>query len=630
MKTNLLKSLITMIILLFIISASVNAQALTGNKIVGPTGDYKSLADAIADVNTKGVTGTLTLLIDADLTETGGIEVLSTTLTGNNKLIIKPNAGKTPTVTFTSVATSGNKSNAGFTVTGSTTNVGNITIDGSNAANGTTRDMAWVLDDSQSGRFVIKLNGEADDITIKNLKILANAILPTSSSGSRTYGINCLATATGAQDRLTIQNCQIGSNTSSFYYAIYKPDGGTFPYGSNLNISKNDIFAQHKGLSVWGSDGTSNINDNKISVIGHPTGTYVQNSINGIYTESWKGTLNIFNNKVITLKAKALNQTALRHLYGIIVYYASGSGITGQTANVYNNFISDFSYEGDNSTAASEVVGIVVDALDQIVNVYFNTIYMNNASTATNPIYGIRVYDDAGLQANIKNNIVVNNVNQENAYAIFVDPIVNNALKLSDYNDLFVSGANANVGYYNGAKQKTLADWKTASSKDANSISINPANPFGGQGQLTSLTNLHWVSKPVSSFAGTPISGITTDIDGDTRSTTKPYMGADEGPTPLSIERDLNVIPSEFSLMQNYPNPFNPSTFIKFHLAKDGMTSLKVYDILGKEVATLVDQHLFAGSYTVQFNADNFSSGIYFYRLSAGSFSETKRMTLIK
>lgn len=628
MKNRL--QILAMGILLFVTPLLINAQALTGNKIVGPTGDYTSLAAAITDINTKGVTGTLTLLIDADLTEAGGLEVLSTTLTGNNKLVIKPNASKTPTITFTTVATSGNKSNAGFTVSGATTNVGNITIDGSNTTNGTTRDMTWALNDATNGRFVIKLNGEADDITVKKLKIIATAILPTTSSGSRTYGINCLATATGAQDRLTVQNCQIGSSTSAFYYSIYKPDGGTFPYGANLNVAQNNLFGQHKGLSIWGSDGTSNIINNVISVPGHPTGAYVQNSINGIYVESWKGTVNIANNKVVTLKAKALSQAALRHLYGIIVYYASNSGNTGQTANVYNNFVSDFYYEGDATTAASEIVGIAVDALDQIVNVYFNTVYMNNSATATNPIYGIRVYDDAGQQANIKNNIVVNVVNQDNAYAMYVDPIVNNALKTSDYNDLFVSGANANVGYYNSVKQKTLANWRTATGKDANSININPANPFGGQGQLTSVTNLHWVSKPAGSFAGTPITGITTDIDGDTRSTTKPYMGADEGSIPLSIERDLNAMPTEFTLMQNYPNPFNPSTTIKFNLAKEGMTSLIVYDILGKEVATLVNQHLSAGAYTVKFNAYNFASGIYLYRITAGSFSETKQMILTK
>lgn len=621
MKSRLQLSFIVLIVFL-LSSTLIQAQALTGEKKVGSGGDYTSLGVAITDINTKGVSGTLTLLIDADLTEPGSLEITTTTLTGNNKLVIKPNTGKTPTVSFTSVATSGNKGNSGLAISGTVSNVGNITIDGSNTANGTTRDMTFSLNDGTGGRYVIRLNGEADDVTIKNLKILAAAKMATTSSGTRTYGINCLATSVGAQDRLTITNCQIGTSEAPFYYSIYKPDGGTFPYGANLTISKNNIYAQHKGLSVWGSDGVSNINDNIISVPGHSTGTYVQNSVNGIYFESWKGTANIFNNKVVSLKAKALNQTALRSLYGILIYYASGSGVTGQTANVYNNFISDFTYEGDATTTGSEVIGIAVDALDQTVNVYFNSVYMSGVTT--NPVYGIRVYDDAGQSANIKNNIVVNTVNQDNAYAIYADPIVNNAFRNSDYNDLYVSGANANVGYYNGAKQKTLANWQTATGKDAHSKSKSV--------NFVSTTDLHLSGTSIGDgdLAGTPISGFTTDIDGTTRNAVKPYMGADEAATPLKVEKDPVSIPTDFTLRQNYPNPFNPSTTISFDLVKEGLISLKVYDMLGREITTLVNENLSTGSYTVKFSGNNLASGIYLYRLTTGSFSETKQMILAK
>ncbi|MCX6169765.1 MAG: T9SS type A sorting domain-containing protein [Ignavibacteriales bacterium] len=630
MKSRLLIGILLLLSVLFIAPISVNAQTLTGNKIVGTGGDYTSLAAAITDINTKGVAGTLTLLINGDLTETGVHEITSTTLTGTNNLIIKPNTGKTPTVTFTALTTSGTGGNAGLAVSGATTNVGNITVDGSNTTNGTTRDMTFALNDAAAGRYGFRLNGETDNITIKNLKIIAAAILPTTASGSRTYGVYAVASSTAAADNLTVTNCQIGSNTAPFYYGLYKPDGGTFPFGSTLTVSKNEVFAQHKGLSIWGTDGTSNINDNTISMMGHPTGAYVQNSVNGIYVETWKGTLNVFNNKLIALNCKAVTQTATKALYGILVYFASGYSITGQTANVYNNFISNFSYAGDATTTASEVIGIAVDALDNNVNVYFNTVYMSNVTT--NPVYGIRVYDDAGLSANVKNNIIVNTVNQDNAYAIYVDPIVNNALKTSDYNDLIVTGASANVGYYNSAKYKAMTDWKTASGKDANSISINPANPFGAAGQLTSLTDLHWVSKPAASFGGTPITGFTTDIDGTTRSTTKPYMGADEGAALTSVKLDGNIIPTEFALEQNYPNPFNPSTVINYKLSSNAHVTLKVYDILGKEVATLVNEFQQAGAYKASFSTLNSSlaSGIYLYRLQAGSFVDVKKMILAK
>ena len=88
--------------------------------------------------------------------------------------------------------------------------------------------------------------------------------------------------------------------------------------------------------------------------------------------------------------------------------------------------------------------------------------------------------------------------------------------------------------------------------------------------------------------------------------------------------------PVSYNLSQNYPNPFNPVTKINYALPKQGLVSMKVYDILGKEVATLVNEVKNAGNYSVEFNASNLSSGIYFYKISVNGFSEVKKMTLIK
>jgi len=91
-----------------------------------------------------------------------------------------------------------------------------------------------------------------------------------------------------------------------------------------------------------------------------------------------------------------------------------------------------------------------------------------------------------------------------------------------------------------------------------------------------------------------------------------------------------NNIPDKFSLSQNYPNPFNPTTNIGFRIADFGFVSLKIFDITGKEVQTLVDKSLQPGSYEVTWDASNMPSGVYFYKLTAADFSETKRMVLIK
>jgi hypothetical protein len=96
------------------------------------------------------------------------------------------------------------------------------------------------------------------------------------------------------------------------------------------------------------------------------------------------------------------------------------------------------------------------------------------------------------------------------------------------------------------------------------------------------------------------------------------------------VAENRTDIPKDFSLNQNFPNPFNPTTTISFSLPKQSFVSLKVFDLLGREAATVVSEEFSAGNYTKQWNAANIPSGVYFYRLRAGSFTETKKLLLLK
>lgn len=99
---------------------------------------------------------------------------------------------------------------------------------------------------------------------------------------------------------------------------------------------------------------------------------------------------------------------------------------------------------------------------------------------------------------------------------------------------------------------------------------------------------------------------------------------------PIGIKRISSEVPNSYVLHQNYPNPFNPVTKITFDIPKSSFTEIKVYDNLGREVATLISQQLKPGSYETEWNASNYPSGVYYYKLVSSDFSTTKKMVLVK
>jgi hypothetical protein len=129
--------------------------------------------------------------------------------------------------------------------------------------------------------------------------------------------------------------------------------------------------------------------------------------------------------------------------------------------------------------------------------------------------------------------------------------------------------------------------------------------------------------------------------DGTSTATIASYFGSinplyydrfnfETGQPFLNVRQDEMGLPIAFALEQNYPNPFNPSTSIKYSIPVGGMVTLKIFNILGQEVATLVNESLEAGSYTASFNASALSSGVYLYKIESGSFTSVKKMMLLK
>ncbi len=197
----------------------------------------------------------------------------------------------------------------------------------------------------------------------------------------------------------------------------------------------------------------------------------------------------------------------------------------------------------------------------------------------------------------------------------------------SDYNDLCVDTtfANSYTAWLN-SYYRTFSNWQGAG-YDQNSVSLMP--PFVGPNDL----HIAYVLTAIAD-GGTPLTGILTDIDGNVRphaGHSRPDIGADEfDHPPVSVEEEVGEVPGSFTLLQNYPNPFNPSTTISFQVPEQCHVTLKVFDVVGREIATLVNEVEQPGTHTAQWNASRVASGVYFYRIQAGDFVASKKLLLLR
>jgi hypothetical protein len=180
--------------------------------------------------------------------------------------------------------------------------------------------------------------------------------------------------------------------------------------------------------------------------------------------------------------------------------------------------------------------------------------------------------------------------------------------------------------------------------KDTNGIQISKITDTGGiyestdEGQTWNQINVGLPPEPpVSALAIKSINETSAELYAGLFNDTTNGAGVYKLSVTVGVEEVDNQIPSDYKLEQNYPNPFNPSTNFEFQVASlpdgkagFGLVVLKVYDVLGKEIATIVNEELPVGRYSRQWEAEGLSSGVYFYRLSIENFTQTKKLLLMK
>jgi len=511
------------LILIALFTVSLSWAQLSGTYYIGAPGtgpggsdpEYATLKAACDAVMSNGVGGNITFYITSNLTEASAVHLGVNT--AGFSITFKPSADENRTVTFTK--TTDNAASSGGWVIGLSSDAwgalvvtDNIIIDGYADGGSTRRLTLETAASAHSAHTPIHLIGDVNNLTVKNCSLIVNQTTGTAAFGSVTMRVGRWSSVDYLVDNITVDNCVITTNTPSgggIFISFTTSNGGATPVGrpTGLEFKNNIITVKHRAVSL-NYAGTSSVYNNEISV-NQPSTGFASFGIGG--TSAGLVLTNVYNNKIIQLGTGNTGGVA----NGIRGIQASGGG----TWNISNNFITGFSTPASGTT---EVVGIRIGSAS---NVYYNTIVMNNVNTTgpgTTPTGCIVPYTTS---CDIRNNILITEEDDFASYCIYASSLP----ATSNHNDLYRSGTtNAKIGYYLSA-QATLADWQSASSKDANSVS--KAVTF------ISSTDLHISGGSLgdNDLYAPIISGYTTDIDGDTRQWG--YKGADERndyPIPLT------------------------------------------------------------------------------------------------
>jgi hypothetical protein len=517
---------------------SLSGDYYIGAPGTGPSGSdpqFATLRDAFEVINNSPFSGNCTFYITSDIEETFTPTVgYGLGLAANPDpytITFKPYTGVQPVITL-DYPTDGTSGPSGALIIGipMDNNIAwadmrttkNIVIDGSNTVGGTTRDLTLQsAPTAHRNAMTVVVVGDVSNLTIKNTNIYYK-VQTVSTSGNLFIGaVQIRSRNEGSKDYvphdLIFENNHLNANfdgnaQNSQGYGLYQsgtPIPATYPY--NITLKNNIIEGKRRAISLYRA-GSHEIFGNEIILNQNIAANTTNEAIYAVDVDT-NSVVNIYNNKIT--KVSSMTNAANNGNTAISIESFG-------TYNVYNNMISGFELTAANPVAY--VRGIKNSSATATLNAVFNTIYMTDLEDiGTGNVAYSGIYVNNGIN-NIGDNIVVSAEKDFSSYCFYREGSAGTIT--SSYNDLYPNTAGV-VGQWDTVTTATLADWQTASGQDAYSVSKEVF--------FVSDNDLHLTGSSIGdvSLAGIGVAGLTTDIDGDTRSASSPYMGADESSVKL-------------------------------------------------------------------------------------------------
>lgn len=566
-----------------------------GTYTVGIGSNFPTIDSVFKKLKTNGISGPVTLELTDNL-YTAPADSFGFKLEGpisgmgvNGRITIKPAANKN--VTF-----EGNGRNVITLLNTSYVNLDGVSTSGLTTL--TIHALANAQFDQNNG---VSILDNSDNNTLKNLTIIADDYQRI----SRGISVSTRANSQFSPDRNIVENnfvkkagiaIIVNSHTSQVKAA------GNIIRGNNVGSETDSLISW--GIQSQGTSGTL-IENNHVQNIRYS----IHYESPGIDSYCDYGCV-IRNNVIHNIDSRNARDGG----FGIEV--SGDISNPGNNTWVYNNMVYDI------RSSSNRIAGIQLWYTNS-TKLYYNSVYLSGTGTGNTNGSAALYISHSSSNVFAKNNLFVN-IRNESPYcaSAIYDYSFDNLT--SDFNDLYyMPNQNNCLVKVGGSDYHNLGEWQVTG-RDLESVSEQP---------YIIPPHLH-IAENIPTLLeahGTPIIGLGSDFDGQLRSQTTPDIGADEfNGILVGVDDEEETLPTEFALEQNYPNPFNPGTTFRYSIPTQSKVMIKVYDILGNEIATLIDEEKSVGTYELTWNAVDLSSGVYFYQLRAGEFISIKKMILLK